>query len=303
MSHRLEGRCQRSRGTAPPPRASRRPSGARSAAARASSPPRGVPPARPAARWPPAPGQGETGVKPCPGGRRSSHGSARSLPTLLEGLLALSLFLPDTRLLRMRRKDCRRDFLRDFTRDRGPSMASESLGCSVHLRAPTSLSARTPATSLCSGGSPALRTAPIPGQHRVAPVIVEESEAVAGAEGHEVPLGVESDGGDGSGGHTLHQHAGLEAGGKGQGPVPRGQSVVALPGEALAVLQQVHRGHADHVLRLLVTQLHHQHLQGTSTDGGGCMLDPPQESRPAASRELNPGDRSPSRTGTGVCRV
>lgn len=54
--------------------------------------------------------------------------------TLLEGLPAFSLFLPDTLLLRMRRKDCRRDFLRDLTRDRGPSMASESLGCSVHLQ-------------------------------------------------------------------------------------------------------------------------------------------------------------------------
>lgn len=42
-------------------------------------------------------------------------------------------FLPDARLLRMRRKDWRNDFLSDFTRDRGPSMARESLGCRVHL--------------------------------------------------------------------------------------------------------------------------------------------------------------------------
>lgn len=42
-------------------------------------------------------------------------------------------FLPDARLLRMRRKDWRSDFLSDFTRDSGPSMARESLGCRVHL--------------------------------------------------------------------------------------------------------------------------------------------------------------------------
>lgn len=44
-------------------------------------------------------------------------------------LLALTArFLPETRLLRMRLKDWRRDFLSDFTRERGPSMAKESLG-------------------------------------------------------------------------------------------------------------------------------------------------------------------------------
>lgn len=46
--------------------------------------------------------------------------------TLLVALAAR--FLPDTRLLRIRRKDWRRDFLRDLTRDSGPSMARESLG-------------------------------------------------------------------------------------------------------------------------------------------------------------------------------
>lgn len=44
-------------------------------------------------------------------------------------LLALAArFLPETRLLRMRRKDWRSDFFSDFTRDSGPSMARESLG-------------------------------------------------------------------------------------------------------------------------------------------------------------------------------
>lgn len=42
-------------------------------------------------------------------------------------------FLPDTLVPRIRRKDCRSDFLIDFTRDRGPSSANWSLGCNVHL--------------------------------------------------------------------------------------------------------------------------------------------------------------------------
>lgn len=47
--------------------------------------------------------------------------------------VATGRFLPDTRLLRMRLKLCRKDFFKDLTRDRGPSIASESLGCRVHL--------------------------------------------------------------------------------------------------------------------------------------------------------------------------
>lgn len=42
-------------------------------------------------------------------------------------------FFPDTLLLRMRLKLCRKDFFKDLTLDRGPSIARESLGCSVHL--------------------------------------------------------------------------------------------------------------------------------------------------------------------------
>ena len=42
-------------------------------------------------------------------------------------------FFPDTLLLRMRLKLCRRDFFNDLTLDRGPSIANESLGCRVHL--------------------------------------------------------------------------------------------------------------------------------------------------------------------------
>lgn len=43
-------------------------------------------------------------------------------------------FFPETLLFRMRLKLCLKDFFKDFTLDRGPSMARESLGCSVHLR-------------------------------------------------------------------------------------------------------------------------------------------------------------------------
>lgn len=122
-------------------------------------------------------------------------------------------------------------------------MARESLGCSVHLWAPTLLS-----THHVTPEGPQHRGPPIPGQHGVAPVVVKEPKAVAGAKGHEVPLGVEGDSSDSGGGHALHQHAGLEAGGEVEGPIPGGQAVVALPGEALAVLQQVHGGHADRML-------------------------------------------------------
>lgn len=43
-------------------------------------------------------------------------------------------FFPETLLFRMRLKLCLKDFFKDLTLDRGPSMARESLGCSVHLR-------------------------------------------------------------------------------------------------------------------------------------------------------------------------
>lgn len=42
-------------------------------------------------------------------------------------------FFPDTLLLRMRLKLCLKDFFKDLTLDRGPSIAKESLGCNVHL--------------------------------------------------------------------------------------------------------------------------------------------------------------------------
>lgn len=71
-------------------------------------------------------------------GLRARPGRGRQRPAAghLTLLLALAArFAPDTRLLRMRLKDWRRDFLSDFARERGPSMARESLGWRVHLGA------------------------------------------------------------------------------------------------------------------------------------------------------------------------
>lgn len=59
-------------------------------------------------------------------GRGRQRPAARPQLTLL--LAVAARFLPETRLLRMRLKDWRRDFLSDLTRERGPSMAKESLG-------------------------------------------------------------------------------------------------------------------------------------------------------------------------------
>lgn len=58
-------------------------------------------------------------------GPAGGHGNQSQLTLLLA---VGARFLPETRLLRIRRNDCRSDFLRDFTRDSGPSMAKESLG-------------------------------------------------------------------------------------------------------------------------------------------------------------------------------
>lgn len=52
--------------------------------------------------------------------------------TLLVGVVMVRFF-PETLLLRMRLKLCLKDFFKDLTLDRGPSIARESLGCSVHL--------------------------------------------------------------------------------------------------------------------------------------------------------------------------
>lgn len=74
------------------------------------------------------------GQHPALGCSKAWKGSTRAAWPQLTLLLALAArFLPETRLLRMRRKDWRSDFLSDFTRESGPSIAKESLGWRVHL--------------------------------------------------------------------------------------------------------------------------------------------------------------------------
>lgn len=87
-----------------------------------------------------------------------------------------------------------------------------------------------------------------PGQHRALALVVKEAKAVTGAKGYEAPLGVQRDSSDGSWRQALNQHPGLEAGGPGQRPRAWAQPLVALPREALAVLEEVHTGHADCLL-------------------------------------------------------
>lgn len=75
----------------------------------------------------------DTGPRPGPGlapGLHCSLGGCflATWPQLTLLLVLTTRFLPETRLLRMRRKDWRRDFFSDFTRESGPSIARESLG-------------------------------------------------------------------------------------------------------------------------------------------------------------------------------
>lgn len=96
---------------------------------------------------------------------------------------------------------------------------------------------------------PRLQAAPhTPGQHRALALVVEETKAMTGAKGHEAPLRVQRDSGDGGWWQTLNQHSGLEAGRPGQGPCARAQPLMALPREALSVLEEVHTGRADRLL-------------------------------------------------------
>lgn len=76
-----------------------------------------------------------TEAEQTPGSRPGYISSARpgevapsGWPQLTLLLALVARFLPETRLLRIRLKDWRSDFLSDFTRERGPSMARESLG-------------------------------------------------------------------------------------------------------------------------------------------------------------------------------
>lgn len=173
-------------------------------------------------------------------------------------------FRLDTRLRRIRRKDWRRDFFRDFTRDSGPSKASWSLGCSVHLGG-TSGCERCQGPKVLSPGTNPRPWPPGAGcslDKDLPPLlVVKEAKAVAGAKGHEPPLRVQSQGCDHSRGLALHQHEGLEAGLKAHRSWAGTQALVPLPAVALLVLQQVGLHLLHGMLRLLVIQLQHQHLE------------------------------------------
>lgn len=92
-----------------------------------------------------------------------------------------------------------------------------------------------------------------PGQHWAPALIVEEAKAMTGAKGHKAPLGMERDSGDSSWWQALNKHSGLEASRPRQRSRTRTQPLVALPREALSILEEVHTGHADRLLRGHVT--------------------------------------------------
>lgn len=71
---------------------------------------------------------------------------------------------------------------------------------------------------------------------------------MTGTKGHEAPLSMERDSSDSSWWQALNQHSGLEASRPWQWPRARTQPLVALPREALPVLEEVHAGHADRLL-------------------------------------------------------
>lgn len=136
-THCQRGRCQRSTASAPGQWRSHLRSAPRSSSAPGPAPFLPAPP--PDERWPPATEE-TCGERERARWRMKTKGSQRcgeeEDPARLPGTLAALLmwcFLSDTRLRRILLKDWRRDFFMLFTLDRGPSMASWSLGLSVHL--------------------------------------------------------------------------------------------------------------------------------------------------------------------------
>lgn len=79
-------------------------------------------------------------------------------------------------------------------------------------------------------------------------------------ERNQVPLGVQGDRRYRGRGQALHQHLRLEARKKGGGLQTGLQPVMALPGEALPVLEQIHHRHVHRVVRALVAQTQDYHL-------------------------------------------
>ncbi len=91
-------------------------------------------------------------------------------------------------------------------------------------------------------------------------MVVKEAKAMTGAEGNEVPLCVQGYRSNGGGGHALHQDYRLESRSKHYWAALRRQPVMTLPRETLSVLEQVHRGHVNHVIGLLVAKNHNYNL-------------------------------------------
>lgn len=70
-------------------------------------------------------------------------------------------------------------------------------------------------------------------------MVVKQAKSMTRPEGNQVPLGVQGDRCYRGRGQALHQHVWLEAWREGGGLQPGLQSVMALPGEALPVLEQI----------------------------------------------------------------
>lgn len=96
---------------------------------------------------------------------------------------------------------------------------------------------------------------------------------MTGPKGHEAPLSMECNSSNSSGRQALYQHARLEPGRPRQRSRVRAQSLVALPREALPILEKIHTGHTDGVLSRHVTELQHQHLACCASHHHlGCVL-------------------------------
>lgn len=91
-------------------------------------------------------------------------------------------------------------------------------------------------------------------------MVVEQAKSMTRPEGDQVPLGVQGNGCNRCRGQALHQRLWLEAWRKGGGLQARLQSVMALPGEALPVLQQIDHRHLHRVVGALVIQAQNYHL-------------------------------------------
>ena len=91
-------------------------------------------------------------------------------------------------------------------------------------------------------------------------MVVEQAKSMTRPEGNQVPLGVQGNCCNRGRWQALHQHLRLEAWRKG-GRLQAGlQSVMALPGEALPVPEQINHGHVHRLVRALIVQPQNNHL-------------------------------------------